>query len=215
VFSGIIAHLGRVRSCDVDPRGGKALTLFAPTLVADGAEPKDSICVNGVCLTVVRNDDETLAFDVVPETLRRSNLGALRPGDTVNLEPSLRVGDRIGGHFVYGHADATVAMRSKTQEGQGSRLSFPVPPELARFIVPKGYVALDGVSLTVASVDAGNFDVALIPETAARTTLGIKGAGALVNLEIDPIARYALAAADPYEDRGGYTSDELAWAYEI
>lgn len=219
MFTGIIGHAGRVRSCEPDPRGGTALVVFAPTLIAEGAEPKDSICVNGVCLTVVHADVELVRFDVVPETLRRSNLGALRAGEPVNVEASLRAGDRIGGHFVYGHVDATLPILAKRPEGQGSRMTFGLPAELARYVVYKGYVALDGVSLTVASVDAGSFDVALIPETAARTTLGVKAAGATVNFEVDPIARYALGAADAYaeayDDRGAVTTEELEWAYEI
>jgi riboflavin synthase len=184
-------------------------------LIGEGVEPKDSICVSGVCLTVVAHDGESVTFDVVPETLRRTNLGAVRPGDSLNLEASLRVGDRLGGHLVYGHVDTTVAIRAKTSEGQGYRITFPRPPELARFIVEKGYVALDGVSLTVASIGPDDFDVALIPETAARTTFGRKNAGTFVNLEVDPIARYALAAAAPYDEPSGVRDDELAWAYEI
>jgi len=215
MFTGIIAHVGRVSSLDSDARGGVTLRLFAPSLIAEGVEPKDSICVNGACLTAVARDADSIVFDVVPESLRRTNLGSLRTGDPVNLEASLRVGDRLGGHFVYGHVDATVAIRAKVPEGQGYRVAFPRPPELARFIVEKGYVALDGVSLTVASVSADDFDVALIPETAARTTLGQKRAGAFVNLEIDPIARYALAAATAYDETAAVGDDVLEWAYEI
>jgi riboflavin synthase len=215
VFTGIIGHIGRVSACEADGQGGATLRVFAPSLIAEGVAPKDSICVAGVCLTVVANDAESLAFDVVPETMRRTNLGALRAGDSLNLEASLRVGDRLGGHLVYGHVDAKVAIRARVQEGKGYRLSFPRPPDLARYIVEKGYVALDGVSLTVASVAPDDFEVALIPETAARTTFGIKGAGTFVNIEIDPIARYALSAAAAYEEPDGVRGDELAWAYEI
>lgn len=215
MFTGLIAHLGKVRAVESDPRGGARLRLFAPTVAADGVAPKDSICINGVCLTLVAHDDESVEFDVVPETLDRSNLGTLRPGDPVNIELSLRLGDRLGGHLVYGHVDVACAIRSKVPEGQGYRIYVTRPPELARYIVEKGYVALDGVSLTVASVGAEHFEIALIPETAARTTLGSKVAGSLLNLEVDPIARYALGGADAYEDAGAVTSDELAWAYEI
>ncbi len=215
MFTGIIAHVGRVKSCEFDGSGGATLRIAAPALIAEGVAPKDSISVSGVCLTVVEHDGESIAFDLVPETLRRSNLGAVRPGDPLNLEASLRVGDRLGGHLVYGHVDATVAIRSKTPEGQGHRVSFPRPPDLARFIVEKGYVALDGVSLTIASVGPNDFDVALIPETAARTTFGSKNAGTFVNLEIDPIARYALSAVADYDEPDGVRDDELAWAYEI
>ncbi len=215
MFTGIIGHIGRVSACEPDGRGGATLRIFAPSLIAEGVAPKDSISVSGVCLTVVSNDAESIAFDLVPETMRRTNLGTLRAGDSLNLEASLRVGDRLGGHLVYGHVDATVAIRTKTPEGKGYRLSLPRPPDLARFIVEKGYVALDGVSLTVASVGPSDFDVALIPETAARTTFGIKSAGAFVNLELDPIARYALSTAAAYEEPEGVRGDELAWAYEI
>jgi riboflavin synthase len=178
--------------------------------------PKDSIAICGVCLTVVEHDHQTIAFDVVPETLERSALGALEPGSPVNVELSLRLGDRLGGHLVYGHVDATTRILDKVPEGQGHRLSVATPENLRQFVVEKGYVAVDGVSLTVAAVRADRFEIALIPETSARTTLGPKGPGDAVNFEIDPIARYALAAAAHYEERGAPpSSDELAWAYEI
>jgi riboflavin synthase len=198
MFSGLIAHRGTVARITPDLRGGVRLEIAASDAIAEGVEPKDSIAVNGVCLTVVAFDAQTVAFDVVPETLARSALGALEAGDPVNLELSLRLGDRLGGHLVYGHVDATAAILAKEPEGQGFRLTLERPPALVPFIVEKGYVAVDGVSLTVASVCGGRFDIALIPETAARTTLGPKRAGDLVNLEIDPIARYARAAADAY-----------------
>jgi riboflavin synthase len=198
MFSGLIAHRGTVENITPDPRGGARLEIAAPDAIAEGVDAKDSIAVNGVCLTVVAFDARTVAFDVVPETLARSALGALRAGDPVNLELSLRLGDRLGGHLVYGHVDATAAILAKEPEGQGFRLTLERPAALAPFIVEKGYVAVDGVSLTVAAVCGGRFDIALIPETAARTTLGPKGPGDRVNLEIDPIARYARAAAEAY-----------------
>jgi riboflavin synthase len=216
MFSGLIAHLGTVAALERDPRGGVRLRVRAPGAVAEGVAPKDSIAISGVCLTLVEHDDTTLAFDVVPETLERSALGALGLGSPVNIELSLRLGDRLGGHLVYGHVDATANIVSKVPEGQGHRLSVETPPGLERFVVEKGYVAVDGISLTVAAVRAGRFEIALIPETSARTTLGAKTAGDRVNFEIDPIARYALAAAASYDERGATpSSDELAWAYEI
>lgn len=218
MFSGLIGYLGTVVARDDDPRGGTRLRVRAPEAIAEGVAPKDSIAVSGVCLTVVAHDDAHVTFDVVPETIDRSALGRLKPGDPVNIELSLRLGDRLGGHLVYGHVDATARILEKTPEGQGDRLWVQLPPELAAFVVAKGYVAVDGVSLTVASVAGGRFSIALIPETSARTTLGSKGAGASVNLEIDPIARYALGAVNAYvaEARGsGPSRDELAWAYEI
>ena len=217
MFSGLIAHLGRVAAVERDPRGGARLEIEAPDAVAEGVAPKDSVAINGVCLTVVGFDERALRFDVVPESLARSVLGELRVGDPVNVELSLRLGDRLGGHLVYGHVDAAATIIAKEPEGQGHRLSIATPPELGAFIVEKGYVAVDGVSLTVAAVRAGRFEIALIPETSARTTLGRKTSGTRVNLEIDPIARYALASVARYEplDTTGPTSDELAWAYEI
>jgi riboflavin synthase len=216
VFSGLIGHLGRVSSSERDARGGVRLRVEAPGAVAEGVAPKDSIAVSGVCLTIVEHDAESMSFDVVPETLERSVLGSLAVGSPVNVELSLRLGDRLGGHLVYGHVDAVTRLAGKRPEGQGHRLTVEVPPGLERFLVEKGYVAVDGVSLTIAAVRDGAFEIALIPETSARTTLGAKGPGDLVNLEIDPIARYALAAADTYGRRGaGPTEEELSWAYEI
>jgi riboflavin synthase len=198
MFSGLIAHRGTVARITPDPRGGVRLEISAPDAIAEGVEEKDSIAVNGVCLTVVAFDAQSVAFDVVPETLSRSALGALLPGAPVNLELSLRLGDRLGGHLVYGHVDATAAILAKEPEGQGFRLTLERPAALVPYIVEKGYVAVDGVSLTVAAVCGARFDIALIPETAARTTLGPKGPGDRVNLEIDPIARYARAAVEAY-----------------
>ncbi len=218
MFSGLIAYLGTVAGLVSDPRGGVQLRVAAPGAVAEGVAPKDSVAIGGVCLTVVACDSETMTFDVVPETLERSALGALEVGSPVNVELSLRLGDRLGGHLVYGHVDATARIAAKAVEGQGHRLTVELPPPLAPYIVEKGYVAVDGTSLTVAAVRGDRFEIALIPETSARTTLGTKGPGDPVNLEIDPIARYALAAAAHYERAPASTSpssDELAWAYEI
>jgi riboflavin synthase len=216
MFSGLIAHVGRViaRSGNLDE--GIRLTVEAPGAVAEGVEEKDSIAINGVCLTVVARDERTMSFDVVPESIRRAGFDLLRENDAVNVELSLRLGDRLGGHLVYGHVDASAAIVAKEREGQGHRLTIERPPAIAPLIVEKGYITVDGVSLTVASVAPGHFTIALIPETSRRTTLGKKGAGARVNLEADPIARYALAAVDAYRGTAdAASSDELAWAYEI
>ncbi len=198
MFSGLIAHLATVAALVPEPAGGVRLYVMAPGAIAEGVEPKDSIAICGVCLTVVAHDDATISFDVVPETLQRSTLGSLAPSDPVNLELSLRLGDRLGGHLVYGHVDATARIVSKATEGQGHRLGIEIVPELAPYLVEKGYVAVDGVSLTIAAVRDDRFEIALIPETSARTTLGPKTVGDRVNLEIDPIARYALAGAQAY-----------------
>jgi riboflavin synthase alpha subunit len=216
MFSGLIAHVGRVAFTEPVAGGGLRLRIRARDAIRDGIEPKDSIAVNGVCLTVVSVDGADVAFDVVPESLQRSNLAGLRIGDPVNLELSLRLGDRLGGHLVYAHVDATAAVLSDAPEGEGRRMVFERPADLARFIVEKGYVALDGVSLTVASIDGTSFSVALIPETLRRTTFMERKVGERVNLEIDPIARYALGAADVYQAPiDGPTREEIDWAYEI
>jgi riboflavin synthase len=218
MFSGLISHLGRVASLRGDLRNGMVLTVEAPDAIAEGVAEKDSIAVNGVCLTVVKFDQRTLTFDIVPESIIRAGIDELHEGDPVNVELSLRMGDRLGGHLVYGHVDANAAIVGKFAEGQGHRLTIERPAAIERFIVEKGFIAIDGVSLTIASVTPEYFTIALIPETSRRTTLGTKGVGARVNIEIDPVARYAFAAVDAYhvaDGTGAATDAELAWAYEI
>ncbi len=190
MFTGLIFNLAAVKR--VTPsKGGIELTVEKPEHL-HGIVEGDSIAINGVCLTVTKSHAE-LAFDVIPETLARSNFGTLKVGDLVNLEPSLRLGDQVGGHMVYGHVDATTQILRKDSEGQGYRLWCATPRGLERLIVEKGYVSLDGVSLTVAEVEAQRFAVALIPETLKRTTLGRKDVGLSLNIEVDPVARYVAA----------------------
>jgi riboflavin synthase len=187
--------------------------VISAALFAQGVDPKDSVAVDGVCLTATALAKGHADFDVVPETLARSTLGALAAGARVNLELALRYGDRVGGHLVYGHVDASAAILAKQTEGQGYRLTVEAPRGYAKYLAEKGFVALDGVSLTVAAVREDRFEIALIPETAQRTTLGFKGRGDRVNFEIDPLARYALGGANGYS--GAVASAELDWAYEI
>ena len=217
MFSGLILHDGRVASVEGDARRGITLVVEAPDAVGDGVALGDSIAINGACLTVIGFDARTVRFDVVPETVARTGFDRLRAGDRVNVELSLRVGDRLGGHFVYGHVDANASIVAKDREGQGFRLHISLPDALMPFIVEKGYVAIDGVSLTVASADRERFTIALIPETARRTTLGTKGPGDRVNIEVDPVARYAQGAVVAYTQQrdSAPTADEVAWAYEI
>ncbi|HYK53134.1 MAG TPA: riboflavin synthase [Candidatus Eremiobacteraceae bacterium] len=187
----MIAHKSTVTGAQRLADGGLKLSI---SRLADlEALRGDSIAINGVCLTVVDPGDP-LAFDVVPETVSRTNLSELRSGDQVNLEASLRAGDPLGGHLVYGHVDATTVVLSKSKEGEGARMWCVTPPELAPLIAEKGSVALEGVSLTVAAVREGEFAVALIPETLSKTTLGDVEEGSSLNLEVDPIARYAVHA---------------------
>jgi riboflavin synthase len=169
--------------------GGMRLSVDASALRQPLA-PGDSIAVNGVCLTVAANISNVIEFDVIPETLERSNLGTLSTGAAVNLEPSLKIGETLDGHLVYGHVDATTVIYSIDPEGQGFRMWCAVPQIVAPLICRKGYVAIDGISLTVAAVAEDRFALALIPETLKRTTLGRKRPGDVLNIEADPVARY-------------------------
>jgi riboflavin synthase len=188
VFTGIIRERGRVTGVD---RGSSAirLRLEAPQTAAQVAIG-DSVAVNGVCLTAVAVEDGTLAFDAVPETLRRSSLGRLETGDEVNVEPALRVGEALGGHYVQGHVDGVGHVRSVATEGEDAVVWVDAAPELLRYLVEKGSVTVEGVSLTVAAVDDRGFSVALIPHTLAETTLDGLEAGDPVNLEVDVLAKY-------------------------
>lgn len=195
MFSGLISSTGTVETATPLLGGGLTLCVRCDDASDEEVEPKDSIAIDGVCLTVTRANHNVLAFDVVPETLERSTLGSLRAGDRVNVEFSLRLGDRMGGHFVYGHVDGNATVIARTPEGQGARLRIELAARLAPFICEKAFVAVDGVSVTVAQTGEGWFELALIPETLERTTLGRRGAGDRVNLEVDPFARYAVNAA--------------------
>ena len=184
MFTGLVEQMGEVR------RAGTRLAV-ATGLTAE-LERGDSIAVNGVCLTAVQIEDGTFEADVMEETLARSSLGALQPGDSVNLELALRVGDRLGGHFVQGHVDATGRIKL-VQEREHSRwVRIDAPSEVLRYVVEKGSIAVDGVSLTVTDVDDDGFAVSLIPETLERTTLGSAQPGDAVNLEADMLAKYAV-----------------------
>ena len=194
MFTGLVEHLATIADVeDIPP--GRRLVVRVPEIV--DAELGESIAVNGCCLTVVEIDRQhhTLAFDAGPETLSRTNLGALRTGSHVNLERSLRAGDRLGGHFVTGHIDAVGTVDVRTDEGEWSTFWFRVPAELTRQMVSKGSIAVDGVSLTLVEVTADRFSVALIPHTLAITTLGALKSGDAVNLETDLLAKYVQKAA--------------------
>jgi riboflavin synthase len=183
VFTGIVRELGEVASVE-DDGDGVRLVVTAPETAALAA-PGDSVSVAGVCLTVVEASGGRLAFDAVAETLRRSSLGALGPGTRVNLEPALRAGEPLGGHIVQGHVDGVGRVRAL-----GDRTWFDAPPELLRYCVEKGSIAVDGCSLTVAALDDAGFAVALVPHTLAVTTLGSLRPGDAVNLEVDVLAKY-------------------------
>jgi len=189
LFTGIVQDLGRVQSLeqrDGDVRMVIRCQQLDPSRWAIG----DSICVQGCCLTAVEIVDRTFAADVSRETLSLTTLGELRPGAGVNLEPSLRAGDSLGGHLVSGHVDGVARIDSISGDARSQRLRISVPQELARYIARKGSVAVDGVSLTVNEVDGAVFGVNIIPHTQTVTTLGTLAVGSRVNLEVDQVARY-------------------------
>ncbi|HEX6936003.1 MAG TPA: riboflavin synthase [Actinomycetes bacterium] len=188
MFTGIVEELGEVTAL-TDLGDSARLTVRGP-LVVEGARHGDSVAVNGVCLTVVEVTGDRFTADVMRETLDRSALGALTPGAPVNLERPMRLDGRFGGHLVQGHVDGTGVIESRSPSEHWDVVRISLPRDLARYVVPKGSVTVDGISLTVASVDEGSFTVSLIPTTLELTTLGRKQPGDPVNLEVDVIAKY-------------------------
>jgi riboflavin synthase len=188
MFTGIVRERGRVVRAD-GGSGGLALELEAPQTAAQSAVG-DSVSIGGVCLTVTSVADGRLTFHAVPETIERSSLSRLETGAQVNLEPALRAGEPLGGHYVQGHVDGVGAVRSLEPEGEGARLRVDVPPELLRYCVDKGSITVEGVSLTIAGLADDGFAVALVPHTLEVTTLGALAPGDPVNLEVDVLAKY-------------------------
>ena len=187
MFTGLVAGTGTVDSLE---RDGDGIRLRVRSELAGELSAGDSIAVNGVCLTAVEPDAAGFSADVMSETLRRSSLGPLTSGDAVNLELPLRAGDRLGGHVVQGHVDGVGTVYSVRDEGFSRVVRVSAPAETLRYVVEKGSIAVDGVSLTVSAVDDGAFEVSLIPETLERTTLGSAAPGRVVNLEVDVLAKY-------------------------
>ena len=184
MFTGIVEEVGRLKTTRPNQ-----LSIAAQKVVEE-TKLGDSIAVNGACLTVTALDGGTFSVDIMPETLRRTNLGRLRPGDQVNLERAMSLGSRMGGHLVQGHVDGTGRVLSLTPENQARIVRYSAPPQLMRYIVPKGFIAVDGVSLTVIDCDATSFTVSLVAYTQQNTTLARNRPGDLVNLEIDIVAKY-------------------------
>jgi riboflavin synthase len=196
MFTGIVEELGVVRAVVRNATGAR-LEIAAARVLED-AEIGASIAVNGCCLTVVGLEAGWWAVDAVEETLRRTCLGALRPGDRVNLERPVRLADRLGGHLVQGHVDGVGMILARAPAGDGSTMvRVQAPDYLLRYVVEKGSIAVDGVSLTVVGVEPGVFSVALIPHTLAATTLGLKDVGSPVNLEVDLVAKYVERLLQP------------------
>ncbi|HEY5353082.1 MAG TPA: riboflavin synthase [Streptosporangiaceae bacterium] len=197
MFTGIVEELGEVVAVERLPDAAR-LTVRGPRVTAD-AWHGDSIAVNGVCLTVTDSSDKTFTADVMAETLRRTGLGALSPGSPVNLERPVEMGGRLGGHLVQGHADGTGEILSRTPGEHWDVVRIATPPDLTRYIVLKGSITVDGVSLTVSALSVAWFEVSLIPTTLEMTTLGRLEPGSQVNLEVDVIAKYveSLLASGP------------------
>ncbi len=194
MFSGIVEALGQVAELRDEPPGC-TLVIREPTIAAD-TNVADSICVNGCCLTVVETDDQTMAFQAGPETLKRTDLGELKVGSPVNLERALVVGGRLGGHFVSGHIDGTGKLLKREEMGDWSNYWFSVPRELAAQMAGKGSITIDGVSLTIVDCEPDRFSVSLIPFTLGVTTLGTTEVGDTVNLETDILAKYVQRLAE-------------------
>ena len=188
VFTGIIRELGRVASLNGESAGIR-LRVVAP-VTASLTAAGDSVSVNGVCLTAVDVEGGVLAFDAVPETLRRSSLSRLTEGGSVNVEPAVRVGEPLGGHLVQGHVDGVGRVLQLEPEGEGARLTVEAPQELLRYIVEKGSITVEGVSLTVAALAPDGFEIALVRHTLQATTLGSLAPDDEVNLEVDVLAKY-------------------------
>src|SRR4030042_6301897 len=199
MFTGIVEEVGKVISA-----GAGKLSIAADG-VLEGMGEGDSLAVNGVCLTGTSFDDKSFSADVMPETMDKTNLGLLRPGDGVNLERPLAADGRLGGHLVQGHIDDRGRVSSVSRRGEARLLSFDVPPKLMPYIVEKGFIAVDGVSLTVVSRDSRSFQGSVVGYTREHTTLGNRGVGEVVNLEGDIIAKYVEQLSKPHS--GGRTID--------
>ncbi len=188
MFTGIVEEIGRV--AEVERTEGKTRFVVGATVALEGTAIGDSVAVNGVCLTVVEIGAGRFAVEAVPETLRRTNLGVLRAGSPVNLERAVGPGRFMGGHYVQGHVDATGRVLSVEPDGDAFTYRFEAPRELMRYVVPKGYVGVDGVSLTVVDVGDDWFTVTLVPHTQTSVVMGGAGPGYVVNLEVDVLGKY-------------------------
>lgn len=197
MFTGLVEEIGTIAA--IAPADGGLRVAIRAAVVREGLAIGDSVAVNGACLTAVELHPDGFVIDAVAETVRRTTLGDAQPGDQVNLERALALGARLGGHLVQGHIDATGAITAATPEGEGWVLRIEAAPAVVRYVVEKGSIAVDGVSLTVASRDAQGFMIALIPHTTAATTLGPDRVGSRANLEVDLVAKYIEALVAPYQ----------------
>jgi riboflavin synthase len=194
MFTGLVEEVGRIEA--IEARADGRRFRIGATAVLDGAKVGDSISINGCCLTIVDLESGAFSAEAVPETLSRTTLGACETGESVNLERAVRFGDRMGGHLVQGHVDGVGEVRRVEIEGSGRRVAVAVPPALTRYVAEKGSIAIDGVSLTVAALLPGAFEIAYIPHTLAATVAAGYAPGRRVNLEVDLIARYLARLTD-------------------
>jgi len=192
MFSGIVEELGTIKSFD-----GQHLAVSCGTVLED-LRVSESIAVNGACLTVIETGPNAFVVETVPETLQRTNLGELAPGTPVNLERAMRYGGRVGGHLVQGHVDGTASVATLTPDGNSTRVGFKASERIMRYVVEKGFIALDGASLTIVERSNDAFSIALIPYTRDHTTFGTRRPGDRVNVEIDITAKYLERLAAPY-----------------
>jgi riboflavin synthase len=199
VFTGLILEMGELTSLKRGS-GGAVLTLKADR-IASAAATGDSIAINGVCLTVIAINNNCISFDLSDETLSATNLGRLKPGDRINLESSLTPDSKMGGHFVTGHVDSAGKIRSRETSGDMLKFEIEAPPDVLHFLVKKGSVAVDGISLTVVDILKDGFTLIIIPHTARLTTLGVKGPGDTVNLETDILGKYVAKFMNREEDK--------------
>jgi riboflavin synthase len=208
MFTGLVLEMGEIALIQ-QSSSGATLSLFAGNVSA-AADIGDSIAVNGVCLTVVTKKDKALSFDVSNETIRSTNLETLKPGDRVNLEPALRPDSKIGGHFVTGHVDAVGKISSRVSLGEMWKFEIEAPPHVMHYIVVKGSVAVDGISLTVVDVREKRFSLVIIPHTAKMTTMGFKGPGDSVNIETDILGKYVAKFLHKEETKDSRFMETLA-----
>jgi riboflavin synthase len=199
MFTGLVANVGTL---DAVERGSEGARIRIRTPLGVELERGDSVAVDGVCLTAAAVGDAGFDAEVMNQTLGLTTLGSREEGDRVNLEPAIRAADRLGGHVVQGHVDGLARVASADEDGFSLRLAVEIEPELRRYVVERGSVALDGVSLTVATLTDDGFEVALIPETRERTTLGSASAGRLLNLEVDVVARYVERLVSGFVEKG-------------
>lgn len=208
MFTGLIETTGVL--VELANRGERRVLSLTAAFQAGAVAIGDSIAVNGICLTVIAQQGDRFQFDVSPETVKCSGLATLRPGARLNLERALSFGGRLDGHLVTGHVDCTATLAEQSSQGNAVSIRFKLPAEHAAMLVPKGSVAIDGISLTVNDVGSDWFTVAIIPHTLARTTLQLATVGTLVNIETDIIGKYVARLVSPHRTSGGLTFEKLA-----